>query len=80
MAQAAVLEALDQFELDTKYLEDHETEWLEQYSDCWVAVYKERLIGHGATYMELMEKVRPTGMAQTMAIEYISKNPPMMLL
>ncbi len=80
MADTGVLEVLDQFELDTKYLEDHTADWIDQYSDCWVAVYKEKLLGHGATYTELMENVHPTGKVRNMAVEYISKNPPLMLL
>ena len=80
MMSIDVMEVLNQFELDTKYLEDHTGSWLDQHSDCWVAVYKQRLLGYGATHSELMGKIRPSGDDRNIVVEYISKNPPQMLL
>ena len=53
--------AYRQIEKDRLFLEAHQSEWLEQYPDMFVAVYQEHLVGVAATADELAEQLRENG-------------------
>lgn len=50
-------EAYRQIKKDRLFLEAHQSEWLEQYPDMFVAVYQERLAGVASTADELAEQL-----------------------
>ncbi len=52
---------MKQFETDRIYMNAHSADWLEQFPDMFVAVYKERLVGAAATADELAEQLKRKG-------------------
>ena len=47
-----------QFDKDRHFLEAHQSEWLEQYPDMYVAVYGEELVAVASSRKELAEQIR----------------------
>ncbi len=74
-----VNDVLQQFERDQEMIAQNQHAWLEQWSECWVAVYKGKVIGRGRTYDELMRAV-PTEDSPYMAMGRLVHNPPLLLL
>ena len=68
--------ALEQFEKDVLYIEANRQNWLDELSDCWVVVYREKLIAHADTPHEALAKVQDQGLqANDVALEHISGDP-----
>ena len=77
-----ILEALNQFEKDTIFLNECRDEWMNGiYADCWVIVYKEALVGHGSTLPEALQMASlKDGPISYMAREYLDTEPMTMIL
>ena len=52
---------LRQAEKDNRFIDAHYEEWLEQYPDMHVAVYKEKLVAVSSNSTELVEKIKSKG-------------------
>ena len=77
----AAIEILDQFGKDTLYVERNRQKWLDEYSDCWVVVYCERLISHADTFDKALSKARAQGLrGSNMVIERITREPISLIL
>ena len=77
----AAMEILDQFGRDTLYVERNREKWLDEYSDCWVVVYREKLISHADTFDEALSKARVQGLqGSNMVIERITREPISLIL
>ena len=77
----AAKEILDQFGKDTLYVERNRQKWLDEYSDCWVVVYREKLISHADTFDEALSKARDQGLqGSNMVIERIAREPISLIL
>ena len=74
------IDVLNQFDRDTLYIDDHKSEWLNSFSDCWVVVYGEELICHAGTLEEALSTAREEGISQNMAVDRISSTPRNFLL
>ena len=74
-------EGLKQFELDSDFLNANRAQWLVEYPDKWVVVFKEELVGIGDNVIEALrastieEADRPH-----VAIEYLDSNPVQLIL
>ena len=79
--RALVLERLEQFEKDNRFLDKHRQEWTELYPDCWVIVYEERLVSHGESLSEVLEAVIGQGIpSQNAARDFLPKEPVKLIL
>ena len=68
--------ALEQFEKGVLYIEANRKKWLDELSDCWVVVYREKLIAHADTPHKALAKVQDQGLQPNdVALEHISGEP-----
>ena len=68
--------ALEQFEKDVLYIEANRQKLLDELSDCWVVVYREKLIAHADTPHKALAKAQDQGLqANDVALEHISGEP-----
>ncbi len=77
---AEITASLDQFKRDGEYLMANYEGWLDLYSECWVVVYRERLVSRAATFEEAASAARKEGVAARCVIEYITREPHDMML
>ena len=80
MTDIDVVAVLDQFEKDHLYIEEHGDEWLVDSSECWVAVYGQKLVGRGDTVYEALEQARTQGATENVAVRFLSRTPAMWIL
>ena len=75
------IKVLKRFKKDVLYIEANRQSWLEEFSDCWVVVYGERLIGHADDFHQALAIARDEGLeAKDVAIELITGEPRTMIL
>ena len=75
------IKALERFKKDVLYIEANRQRWLEEFSDCWVVVYGERLIGHADDFHHALAIARDKGLeANDVAVELITVEPRTMIL
>ena len=75
-----VASILDQFEIDTLYLDDHRYEWLEKFEGHWVVVYDSQLVSHSDTLGSALAEARAKGISGDVAVDRIISEPAIMIL
>ncbi len=69
-------EKFKQFETDRHFLETHQSKWLGQYPDMFVAVYREQLVGAAPTAAELAKQLAAKGVPAGRSYwRFLSSNP-----
>ena len=71
---------LEQFGRDSRYLASIVPELREQHPDCWVAVYHEQIVGFDPDLKELLARLNAQGLKQNLALEYLSKEPVLLIV
>ena len=71
---------LDQFDMDHSFIESHREEWLEEFPNSWVVVYREKVVGRGETLESALEEARLQCNVGDAAVEFITSEPRNMLL
>jgi len=71
---------LEQFGHDRDYLLSMIPQLREQHPDCWVAVYHEQIVGFGPNLKELLAQLNAQGLKHNLALEYISKEPVLLIV
>ena len=71
---------LEQFERDSRYLSSIVPELRAKHPDCWVAVYHGQIVGFGPNLTELLARLNAQGLKQNLALEYISKEPVLLIV
>jgi hypothetical protein len=69
-----LLQGLQEFKRDSRWLEQHYDELAQQYTNQYVAVYRERVIDHDRDLKALMKRLQqsyPTA-ADHIAVEYVT--------
>ena len=78
--QLDVAAVLAQFKKDHRYIGSHWQELLDQRPERWVVVYGEEVVGEGPTLPEALEDARPKCPVEHAAVEFITHEPPILLL
>lgn len=71
---------LEQFGRDSRYLSSIIPELRAKHPDCWVAVYHEQIVGVGPNLKELLARMNAQGLKHNLALEYISKEPVLLIV
>ena len=72
---------LDQFDKDCKYLARHRNEWVTEYPDRWVVVYKEELVCQADSFQSAFDEAITRGVAGSdLVIEFITDKPRTLIL
>ena len=71
---------LEQFGRDSRYLGAIVSELREQHPDCWVAVYREQIVGFDPNLRELLARLNAQGLKQNLAIRYVSREPVLLIV
>ena len=67
---------LEQFGRDSRYLSSIIPELRAKHPDCWVAVYKEQIVGVGPDRRDLLARLNAQGVpTPNIALKYVSKEP-----
>ena len=81
--QRVVAEGLKRFVDDVRYFNDNYEGLRRQYPDEWVAVYEQKVIGHGRDHMRLIEQLRKDGIDTGKVYlnrAYLNEKPPTLVL
>ena len=71
---------LEQFGRDSRYLSSIIPELRAKHPDCWGAVYHELIVGVGPNLKELLARMNAQGLKHNLALEYISKEPVLLIV
>jgi hypothetical protein len=70
----AIQKALQQFDSDGQYVQEHLAELLSRYPDMWIAVYNQEIIGAAKTVQGLVKQVQKKGLSLAdIYREYLSR-------
>ena len=69
----ALTSDLDQFAQDAAFLESIRPELLNKYPDCWVAVYKKRVVASGPVLRDVVKQLSERGFPRTrVVVDYLT--------
>ena len=72
---------LEQFEEDTRFLDDNREGWRLEHPDKWVVVFQRQLVGTGDTALKALNKAKGAGVpVHRVAIEYLASEPTKLIL
>ena len=74
MTRQALLNTLEEFQRDSRWLDGHYDKLKKRYAEEYVAVYQEKVIGHDADLDRLMARLEQSypGKSGKIAVEYVS--------
>jgi hypothetical protein len=52
----------DQFNRNLAFINENTDKLLEDYGDCWVAVYDHKIVAHGKHYNNILSQIRGKGL------------------
>ena len=80
-ATRAQLAELERFGRDTRYFNDHYEELLNRYTERWVAILDEQVVGAAAEFRELLDHLKENGIPIEHAfIQYLTKDEDILIL
>ncbi|MGI8550802.1 MAG: hypothetical protein ACR2PL_08460 [Dehalococcoidia bacterium] len=77
----SVQEELDQYDADMEYFDSHRSKLLTCHPDCWVAVYKQEVVGTAPEMRGLVKELEAKGIPPGFAYcEFLSTEPILLAL